>query len=47
MSTIIEVSVPDEAASRFFTFGDLDGCGPAWFAEIDDLDGAIVREVQE
>jgi hypothetical protein len=42
---IIEVVVADELSRRFFAFADLDRCGPAWFAEIDDLVDAVVREV--
>lgn len=43
--TIISVEVSDTAAERFFHLPKLDGVGPAWFAELVDLQGALVRRV--
>jgi hypothetical protein len=42
---IVEVSVSEAVARRFFLIGRLDACGRAWFAELEDLLGCTIAEV--
>jgi hypothetical protein len=42
---IVTVEVADNVAGRFFAIGRIDGCGRAWFAEIEELRGCIIGEV--
>jgi hypothetical protein len=43
---IIEIEIDREIADRLVRFANLDGCGSARYAELDQLTGAIVREAQ-
>ena len=43
---IIEMEIDRKIADRFVRFGNLDGFGPARYAELEQLDGSVVREVQ-
>lgn len=44
---ILKVEVVDELADRFARFAMMDGIGPASFAELDDLESAVVTRVIE
>jgi hypothetical protein len=43
---IIEIEIERDAADRFVRFENLDGFGPARYAELEQLVGSVVREVQ-
>ena len=43
-STIIEVELPASRAVKLMRIARLDGIGPARYAELDDLAGAVIRE---
>ena len=43
---IIEIEIEREIADRFVRYPNLDRCGPASFAELEQLNRAIVREAQ-
>jgi hypothetical protein len=42
---VVEITIDEAMAERFFPIGQLDLCGRGWFAEIDDLIGCTISEV--
>jgi hypothetical protein len=44
---IIRVMIPDAVAARLYSWPRLDGIGPASFATIEELEGAVVEEVPD
>jgi hypothetical protein len=44
-STILRVDLPKSQADQFMRMERLDGIGPARYGELDQLNGALIREI--